>query len=139
MITANMFFNRMRYPGDVPIGSWEAYRQLVIVPELGVLLIREQGYDEGPPLKAYINHGKWLVKCECGGCEKVWEEGWMMCRACLNTAHGHRYRQTVFPRIRKAIEMLLIQRPLANRNWQPGETLVQLKAENKIHKEELLG
>ena len=138
MITANLFFNRMRFPNDIPTGNWEAYRQLVIVPELGAHLIAEQGYDEGPPLAAYVNHGRWLVKCDCGCCEKVWEEGWMMCRACLNAAHGHKYRATVLPHYRQAIELLLIARPLPNRNWRPGETLPFLRAENELHKEELL-
>lgn len=130
MITANLFFNRL--------GGWEDYRITVLLPELGKRLIREQGYDTSPPLKAYVNHGRWLVKCECGGCEKVWEEGWMMCRSCLNAAHGHKYRKTVFPKMREKMEMLLIQRPLVNRNWYPGETLKLLEADNEIHKEELL-
>lgn len=131
MITANMFFNRLQ--------GWEEFRATVLVPRLGKNIIPEQGYDEeSKPLKAYVNHGRWLVKCECGGAEKVWEEGWMLCQSCLNAAHGHKYRKTVFPSNRKKIESLLVLRPLPNRNWQPGETLAMLVRENEEHKEELL-
>ena len=132
MITANMFFNRLE-------GGWEEFRATVLVPRLGKSLIPEQGYDEeSQPFKAYVNHGRWLVKCECGGCEKVWEEGWVMCQSCLNAAQGHKYRRTVFPTTRKKIEEILIVRPLPNRNWSPGETLADLRRENEEHKEELL-
>ena len=131
MITANMFFNRLQ--------GWEEFRATVLVPRLGSNIIPEQGYDEeSTPLKAYVNHGRWLVKCECGGCEKVWEEGWVMCQSCLNAAYGHKYRKTIFPTSRKAIEAILVVRPLSNRNWSPGETLAMLRRENEEHKEELL-
>lgn len=130
MITANLFFNRTP--------NWDAWRLSTIVPQLAKRKIPEQGISESS-LKAYINHGTWLVKCECGGCEKVWEEGLMMCMSCLNAKYGHKYRRTTFPKQRKEIEILLINRPLPNRNWYPGETLAFLKVENEAHKAELLG
>jgi hypothetical protein len=131
LITANIFFSR--------IGNWEAFRKQVLIPELGGKLIAEQGYDrESPPLEAYVNHGRWLVRCECGGCEYAWEERWFFCQSCLNSEHGHKYRRTVFPKNRRQIESLLLLRPLHNRNWYSGETIKQLAKENKEHKEELL-
>lgn len=130
IITANDFFNR--------IGSWEAYKSLNIIPAMAKKGIEPQGYAPDKPLEAYINHGKWLVKCECGGCEKVWEEGWVMCQSCFNALSGHKFRPTVFPKKRKDIEALLSLRRLPNRNWLPGETLLFLKAENEAHKAELL-
>jgi len=139
MITANIFFNRIRGPYQPKIGSWESYRQLVLIPELAAKELAEQGYDEeNPPLPAYVNHGHWRVKCECGSTEFAWEEGWFLCRACLNGAHKHKYRRSFFPKNRKKIEELLAKRPLPNRNWYPGEALTQLKKENKDHEEEML-
>lgn len=97
------------------------------------------GVDEDtPPLEAYVNHGRWIVKCECGGAEKAWEERLFMCQSCWNGGSKHKYRRTVFPKRRAEIEALLIKRPLQNRNWTPGETLVLLRRENREHKGELL-
>lgn len=95
-------------------------------------------FEDEPPLQAYVNHGRWVVKCECRGAEKAWEEGLFMCLSCLNSGHKHKYRKVIFPKERAAIEAILIKRPLINRNWLPGETLAQLGKENKDHKGELL-
>ena len=123
----------------MPAATWEVYRQLDILPALAKLQIKEQGYAvESPPLQAFVSHGKWLVQCECGGGEKVWDEGWMMCMSCLNGRHGHKYRPTKFPRQRRAIEGLLQVRPVPNRNWRPGENLALLRRDNQIHAAELL-
>ena len=131
MITANLKYNR-KWP------TWEAFRVLCLVPLLAEHMIKEQGYTDATPLKAYVNHGRWLVKCECGGCESAYEEGWFMCRSCLNGAHGHKYRPLVFPKQRVKIEETLLPRPLPNRNWTI-ETVTELRDENAKHKHELLG
>lgn len=132
MITANQFFKV----------SWEVYRLMVIVPAMegyGLLQIAQVRSEDGsPPMRAYVNHGRWIVKCECRGAEKAWEEGVFMCQSCFNAGHQHRFRQSVFPPQRMAIEKLLARRPIPNRNWFPWETVAQLQAENKEHKDELL-
>lgn len=129
MITANLWFGML----------FEAYRQKRIIPIMGRKLIKEQLIlSDTQPLIAYVNHGRWLIKCECGGAEYVWEEGYFMCQHCFNSQHKHQYRQAIFPFERLEIEKLLIQRPLDNRNWFQGESIEQLKQENEIHKAELL-
>lgn len=137
MITANEFFKT----------SWEAYRLLVIVPAMAKRHIPEGAHSDAPPLQAYVNHGRWIVKCECGGAEKAWEEGVFMCQSCFNAGHGHKYRQAVFPKDRQKIEALLALRPLPNRNWNNlhdrirlgrDETAADLERENKEHRAELL-
>ena len=132
MITANRFFKF----------SFEGYKRL---PKVGFVarmaaldLPLNLEIDEGPALTAYVNHGRWLVKCECGGCEYAWEEGLFMCQSCWNSGHKHKVRRVEFPKSRVKIEKLLEQRPLVNRNWAPGETLTQLERDNKEHKAELL-
>jgi len=94
--------------------------------------------DESEPLKAYVNHGRWIVKCECGGAEKAWEEGLFMCQSCFNSAHKHHLRRSVFPKSRERIEKILSARPLHNRNCFPHESVKALERENREHKSELL-
>ena len=132
MITANLKYHR-KWP------TWEAFRLSCLKPLLADNMIPEQGYADAKPLKAYVNHGRWLIDCECGGAEYAYEEGWFMCRACLNGAYGHKYRPLIFPKQRGKIEGLLLVRRLQNRNWAPNETVTFLKAENAKHKHELLG
>jgi len=128
MITANQFFK----------SSWETYRLMVIMPAMVKHGLLQVIYDEvSLPLEAFVNHGRWIVKCECGGAEKAWEEGWFMCQSCFNAGHKHQYRKAVFPKNRPKIEALLVLRPIPNRNWR-NETLAMLTAENKEHKAELL-
>ena len=128
MITANEFFKM----------TFENYKQMVIIPAMMMNHLPVTEDIDGKPLYAYVNHGRWIVKCECGGAEKAWEEGYFMCMSCFNSANRHKYRLSVFPEDRKQIEELLIDRPLVNRNWKAGETIEQLKTENKEHSAELL-
>ena len=130
MITANQWFKI----------SWDAFRRSRISKAMAQRAIIENPTTTlvGSPLKAYVNQGRWLVSCECGGAEYAWEEGIFMCQSCWNGNHKHYYRASVFPNERKQIETLLEKRPLQNRNWEPNETLTDLRRENKQHKEELL-
>jgi len=125
--------------GDLQFGMpWEAFRLSVIIPAMGKKLIKEQGIDDGVPLKAYVNRGRWVIKCECGGAEYAFEARIFMCRSCWNSRYRHQYRRFTFPRSRKRIENLLIIRPLENRNWFNDEPISHLEAENIEHKAELL-
>lgn len=117
--------------------TWEAHNLSTILPQLAKYGVQPETSTTGI-LEAEINHGRWIVKCECNGAEKAWEEGLFMCLSCLNGAHKHQYRKVVFPEQRVDIESVLLCRPIPNRNWHPGEIVDQLKAENEEHKEELL-
>lgn len=127
MLTGNTYFNM----------PWEAYNRAVLEPMLAKYGLQPRTTTEGL-LLAEVNHGRWIVKCECGGAEKMWEEGVFWCQSCQNAGHKHEYRKATFPPQRKQIEAILSKRPLPNRNWQPGETLAQLSRENKEHREDLL-
>lgn len=127
MLTGNAYFNM----------PWAVYKGAILDPTLAKYGLQPRVSTEGL-LLAEVNHGRWIVKCECGGAEKMWEEGVFMCQSCYNATHKHQYRKAIFPQSRKAIEAILSKRPLPNRNWQSGETLEQLKRENEEHREELL-
>lgn len=128
MITGNLYFGM----------TWEAYKRLNIIPVMAKRLLPEGGISDAPPIKVRVNHGRWLIDCECSGAELAFNESIFMCMACCNGNHKHQYRRLVFPKNRRGIEMELIQRPEPNRNWYPGETLAKLKADNELHKAELL-
>lgn len=128
MITGNLYFSM----------PWEAYKTLKVIPAMAKRLLPQGGISDAPPVKARVNHGRWIIDCECGGAVFAFDERIFMCISCCNARHKHQYRRLIFPRTRKAIEMILLQRPEPNRNWYPGETLTKLKAENEEHKAELL-
>lgn len=129
MITGNLHYGM----------TWEEYRLSMLVKAMGRKLLKEQGVDEGEPLKAYINRGRWIIQCECGGAEYAWDDGLFMCQSCFNSNNGHKYRKFVFPRNRVRIEKLLLVRPLTNRNWFANEPISNLEAENVEHAAELIG
>ncbi|KKN16962.1 hypothetical protein LCGC14_0970790 [marine sediment metagenome] len=122
MITANLQY-----------GPLEAYKLNVILPMMAKRRLVPQGVADVAPLKARVNHGRWLVDCECAGAELAFEEGLFICLSCFNLEHGHKYRPVIFPKHRKAIELALMSRPVVNRNWEPGESLAFLKADNERH------
>ena len=133
MITANTWF-RMSFP---------LFMKTKIFPAQERFQIKPAGIDreEHSPVKAFVNHGAWLVQCpdsQCGGAEYAWEEGFYYCFSCHNGYMKHRIRRLSFPVERKDIEALLEQRPLLNRNWSPGETIEDLRIENIEHCKELL-
>lgn len=129
MITANKWFKC----------SFNTYLQTKIISEMIRHGIRKRPVtSNAEPLLAYVNNGRWVVSCECGGAEFAWEEGLFMCRSCFNGKHKHDLRRSIFPDQRIGIEKQLVMRPLPNRNWIPSETLEDLVRENLDHKDELL-
>jgi hypothetical protein len=83
-----------------------------------------------PVVYAYANRGRWVVDCPvCSDALKLTPgEPLFGCWGCGTEA------EVVWPVNPAAIERLLGMRPLAqSRNWQPGETLHDLLAENVAH------
>jgi len=59
------------------------------------------------PVRARIDHGRWIADCECKGAEYVDpDEPIFFCLSCLNVNHGGKLRPVVFPpvKVRKKIE-----------------------------------
>lgn len=130
LITANTWFEM----------DWKAFRTRYLKRLRERFHILEGKHDEETgPVQAFVNHGAWLVRCpECRGAEYAWEEGYFLCCSCKNSYLGHNYRRLVFPAERKAIEWLLILRPLNNRNWNWTESVDDLERENEEHAGKLL-
>lgn len=130
MITANTWF-KLKWD------HWKRGRLDKQAARFQISLREPDGQEE--PILAYISRGAWLAHCpDCRGVEYAWEECFFVCCSCLNSKVGHKVRRSAFPAERKEIEELLEARPLLNRNWYPGETLADLKRENREHKDELL-
>lgn len=87
-----------------------------------------------PPLPAVANHGRWLTYCDrCSGAEIVFDDGWFICVSCILDDRGVAWRRVAFPDDRGAIEEALATRLVDHRNWEPGESIDFLLAENRDH------
>lgn len=95
----------------------------------------------GPVVIARVNHGRWIGDCPdfaCGGAEFVsFENPVFFCCACRNAMVGSDYLPVdePGPGVRQEIEAYLRARPQPqSRNWHPGETVAQLRDENRVKK-----
>lgn len=91
-------------------------------------------------VEAFVNDGRWLVRCpSCPTYEYASvKDPVFMCCGCGNYANGGRYYAVVFPAEREEVERLLLRRSpgpargtsSSDRNFAPGETLEDLRAQN---------
>ena len=88
---------------------------------------RDVEIHESGRLVAYVSHGRWVVMCECGAGNDVDVGARLaLCFAC-GAVHD-----VVLPRHRDRIEAELLRRPKTKtRNWEHGETVADLRAENR--------
>ena len=126
IVTGNSYFNqtfKVRYQSHM----------LKLMQRHG---IGPKGLVEGNLQEAIVRQGRWVLLCansDCRGAELAWEEGFLYCASCLNAHVDHKMLMTKFPKERREIEAILEPRNIPNRNWELGETLVQLRAENEEH------
>lgn len=96
---------------------------------------------------AYLNHGRWVAHCPRPGCSNAEQFGNVgmrdgspgglrgdsfECRGGVYGGCGYRCG-VIWPAEIAAIERLVRDRPVVNRNWLPGEDLHDLIAENMSH------
>lgn len=82
---------------------------------------------------AVINHGRWVVACPaCGGAQLGCpNDQRFMCNECANVAIGGLWRRVVWPKKATEIASLIAERAnLAMQNYDPGETLTELRQQN---------
>tara|TARA_Y100000310_G_scaffold134170_1_gene133177 strand:- start:289 stop:618 length:330 start_codon:yes stop_codon:yes gene_type:complete len=92
-------------------------------------------------VKAYVNHGRWIAECPsgCGHALVVSEaEPVYICLSPTTMCPDPKvWHQVKFPWAKKIIERELLKRPAraplfaTTRNWNRGETVRQLQAENR--------
>lgn len=91
--------------------------------------MRYQVHTDPQSLTAFISAGSWVVVCPACGSGCATDPAWRLacCFAC-----GAVYESVLFPSDATVIETVLIERPAtATRNWQPSETVADLRAENR--------
>jgi hypothetical protein len=87
--------------------------------------------DTAPRVVARVAHNRWVADCECGGAETVADGHPFFCFSCHNFGHNGRARLVEFPPRPAAVEAYLLRRPdPLQRNWEPTETLDDLRAQN---------
>jgi hypothetical protein len=91
--------------------------------------VRAKLHEVETPIHAEVNHGRWLINCECNGAAVSCRTAKIAC--CFDC--GRVYKVVKFPRNAGKIESILLVRPMANRNWKKGETVKLLVAENIKH------
>ena len=94
-------------------------------------------------VQARINHGRWMVACAACNSALVidlMQPVYYMCVECGNAGNGGGWLQVTLPRNWRAIEAELLRRPhgrnpadAPTRNWEPGETVADLRRENAEH------
>lgn len=111
------------------------------------------GKVSGEPIYAYVDFGRWIAACECGGHEYVDpDEQIFYCFSCGNRAVQGDARPVIFPDARDEIERLLLRRPIddraginaldralkakplipgLSRSWLPHETPAELRRQNR--------
>lgn len=124
--------------------------------------IRDIDNPSGAPVYARVEQGAWIADCECGGAQFVdADEPIYFCFCCGNRGNKRKTRPVIFPDNYKAIEKLLLARPVnelaglneleqaglakplafaeidgrvygLSRNWNIGETIADLKNQNKF-------
>ena len=76
--------------------------------------------DEAETLYAFVNHGRWMVKCPyCPSAQVAFElDRRFLCADCGNANNNGKYINVTWPNDnqREQIEKLLMKRKLANRN-----------------------
>lgn len=79
--------------------------------------------------------GRWIADCPgCSGAEYVDLETLLfMCCSCWNVGVEHNWLTVRVPGDIQTIEAELVKRPGRNRHWNPGETMVELRHENREH------
>ncbi len=95
-------------------------------------------------IRAYVNHGRWVADCpdpSCRGAELVEPDVPFVCGSCnmsefIKKRKGKVYKNkhtVTFPSWKDKIEQILVVRPTENRNWWTGESVAELRRENKEH------
>ena len=129
------YANALITEASAPVAAWCSILYPPVA-HMGKWKLAGQRPPGEPELRAYVNHGRWVVDCPfCGSAQLASEsDRRFFCAGsdgCANHQAGHRFLPVRWPDQAAEIEEILLERPQAvNQNWQPGETLTRLLEEN---------
>jgi len=84
-------------------------------------------------LPVVVNHGRWVVRCPCGGAQHACRtDRRMFCVDCRNGHADGRWVLVRWPDNPEEIEQLLEGRPVELQNWDLSESAGMLRAENDL-------
>lgn len=85
-------------------------------------------------VNAVVSHKRWVVACpDCMGAQLTApQDRRFMCVDCGNVAVGGKWRPVLWPKEFAEIGSLLDGRAPNVAHWSPGETLADLRQENKM-------
>lgn len=114
----------IRKPGGLPLGDTVDFEQMNNETAARHGKVGKKAQDQ---VSAYINHSRWVADCpNCNaGIACLPGVNQIVCLEC-----GERY-DVAWPADREGIESALLCRPQRNRHWRPGESVKDLKRENK--------
>jgi hypothetical protein len=121
---------------ELPVAAfWPSHIPRFRVPE--AMAIHAHNGKE-MTVEAFVNDGRWLVKCPmdgCGGAQLASrKDPRFYCNECLNAGALGYWLRVTWPDDADEIEEVLRHRPLTTQqNWRPGETVADLRAENDEH------
>lgn len=115
---------------DAPAAEWCARMH----GRPSVDMDHRRGTSRKRPLLVRLGHGRWIIDCPCGSAQLASiSDPRLWCVECGNSDSDGKWRRITWPDDPAAIENLLAGRAVANRNWYPDETPLDLAAENQAH------
>lgn len=81
-------------------------------------------------VQPFVNAGRWVVSCPACANAPLYDPEWQLACCC---ECGAIFEEVEPPAEWRAIETLLMARPLGNRHWMPGEPLAELARDNQAH------
>ena len=96
------------------------------------------GFATEATASVVVNHNRWIVRCPFPPCRGVEiaarTDHRFFCCSCGNKTAGGLWLRVQWPDTAEAIEAALLVRPDPDtRNWELGETVDDLRAENAEH------
>lgn len=111
------------------------YARRNIVP---MLLDQPTSKRKADAVRVVANEGRWIVECPSGDGGAQFasrEDPRFMCVECANGDIGNKWRRVLWPDDVDEIEAVLDARPLLNRNYEAGQTVADLLAEEEQARE----
>lgn len=111
---------------------WPYYLHL----PFGQTVVPPAGTVKEPVVIAVVRQGRWMTACPfCTSWQHASStEHWFFCAACMNGLVGNLAVPVVWPEEAGEIEAVLLERPfIVNRNWEPHETVDDLRRENDLY------